>query len=102
MIKPLDVVQHQGKFCSQSNRRLTALMMYQALHRDVVVKAGCRMCSSDTEMFEEANDTTNDGLGVHTRDGESRHWGAPLSFRNDATFLACTCAGACIVDAATS
>ena len=41
--EPLDVAQHDGMFCSISNRRLTALMMYQALHRDVEVKLWCEI-----------------------------------------------------------
>ena len=62
--KPLDVAQYQGQFSSISNRRLTALMMYQGLHRDVCVKAWCRMCSHDTERFDMANDTMNNGLSI--------------------------------------
>ena len=76
--EPLDVAPHQGMYCSLSNRRLTALMMYQALHRDVCVKACCRICNDDTEKFEESNSTHNKGLGVDTRDGDSKHFGAPL------------------------
>ena len=53
-------------------------MMYQALHCDVCVKAWCRICSDDTEKFEEANITRHKGLGVDTRDGDSTHFGAPL------------------------
>ena len=79
--EPLDVAPHQGMYCSLSNRRLTALMMYQALHRDVCVKAWCRICNDDTEKFEEANSTRNRGLGVDTRDGDSTHVGAPLFLR---------------------
>merc|ERR1712086_410600 len=59
--EPLDVAQHDGKFCSLSNRRLTALMMFQSLHRDITVKAWCRICSDDTQKFEEANSTSTDG-----------------------------------------
>ena len=81
--QPLDVVQHQGRFCSLSNRRLTALMMYQAMHRDWTVKAWCRICSSDTQKFEEANSTTNEGLGIQTRDGESQHFGSALFQRGE-------------------
>lgn len=81
--QPLDVAQHQGHFCSQSNRRLSALMMYQALHRDRVVKAWCRICSSDTQKFEDANSTNNEGLGIEVRDGESQHFGGPLFQRGD-------------------
>ena len=51
---------------------------YAALHRDRTVKARCRICSSDTQKFEEANSTTNEGHGIETRDGESQHFGAPL------------------------
>ena len=69
--QPLDVVQHRGNFCSLSNRRLTAVMLHQGLHRDRVVKAWCRTRNCDTQKFEEANTTTNEGLGIDTRDGES-------------------------------
>ena len=51
--EPLDVAQHDGKFCSLSNRRLTALMMFQSLHRDITVKAWCNIRSSDTQKFED-------------------------------------------------
>lgn len=88
--EPLDVAQHQGCFCSLSNRRLTALMMYQGLHRDRVVKAWCRICSNDTEKFEEANSTKNEGLGIETRDGDSQHFGAPLFQRGEAALQAHT------------
>ena len=81
--QPLDVAQHNGNFCSLSNRRLTALMMYQALHRDSAVKAWCTICSSDTEKFEDANSTQNEGLGVDTREGTSSHFGAPLFERGE-------------------
>ena len=30
------------------------------------------------KKFEEANSTYNKGLGVDTRDGDSKHFGAPL------------------------
>ena len=40
------------------------LMMYQALHCDRKVKAWCRICNSDTQKFEQANSTTNEGLGI--------------------------------------
>ena len=42
-------------------RRLTALMMYQALHRERPVKAWCKICHWDTQKSEEANSTTNEG-----------------------------------------
>ena len=53
-------------------------MMYQALHRDVCVKAWCRICNDDREKFEEANITRHKGLGMDTRDGDSTHFRAPL------------------------
>merc|ERR1740121_245561 len=53
-------------------------MMYQALHRDKVVRAWCKMCSSNTEKFDRSYRTENKGLGIETRDGESQHYGAPL------------------------
>ena len=53
-------------------------MMYQALRRERLVKAWCKICNWGTQKFEEANSTTNEGLGVDTRDGESQNFGAPL------------------------
>lgn len=81
--KPLDIVQYHGHFYSLSNRRLTALMMFQNLHRDRAVKAWCRICSSDTEEFETKHQTSNDGLGIDVRPGESQHFGAPLFQRGE-------------------
>ena len=75
--EPLDVAYYNGQLRSLSNRRLTALMMYQALHRDRTVRVWCRICNSDTERFERANDTTTEGLGIETRDGETQHFGHP-------------------------
>ena len=69
--KPLDVAQHHRNFLSLSNRRPAALVMYQSLHRDRVVKAWCRICSSDTEEFETKYNTANQGLGVDVRDGDA-------------------------------
>ena len=70
--KHLDVVQHNGtSFFSLSNRRLAALMMDQSLHRDSVVKAWCRICSSDTEEFGTKYNTANQGFGVDVRDGHT-------------------------------
>jgi len=84
--KQLDVVQHNGNFRSLSNRRLTALLMYQNLHRDMTVKAWCKICSDDTQEFEEKNMSTSDGLGIWVREGEkneSKHLGAPLFQRGE-------------------
>eukprot|EP00747_Dinoflagellata_sp_TGD_P169990 gnl/TRDRNA2_/TRDRNA2_200374_c0_seq1.p1 gnl/TRDRNA2_/TRDRNA2_200374_c0~~gnl/TRDRNA2_/TRDRNA2_200374_c0_seq1.p1 ORF type:complete len:770 (+),score=171.24 gnl/TRDRNA2_/TRDRNA2_200374_c0_seq1:50-2311(+) len=81
--RQLDVVQYDGSFCCLSNRRLTALMMHQSLHRDRTVKAWCRVCSSDSEKFREMHSTTNDGLGIETREGQSQHFGAPLFKRGE-------------------
>jgi len=81
--KHLDVVQYQGNFLSLSNRRLAALMMYQSLHRDRVVKAWCRICSSDTEEFETKYKTENQGLGIDVCNGESQHFGASLFQRGE-------------------
>ena len=58
-------------------------MMYQSLHRDRTVKAWFRICNSDTQKFEQANGTTNEGLGIDTRDGESQHFGALLFQRGE-------------------
>ena len=71
--EPLDVAQHNERFYSLSNRRLTALMMFQSLNRDITVKAWCKVCSSDTQKFEEANSTSTDGLTIKVRGGESQH-----------------------------
>merc|ERR1711904_394271 len=68
MTQQLDVVQHEGNFYCMSNRRLTALMMYQGLHRDNPVRAWCRICSGDTQKFREANSTLNSGLGIDMRE----------------------------------
>lgn len=78
ILECLDVAPHDGKFFCLSNRRLTALSMHQALHRDCMVKAWCRIVSSDTQKFKDANTTQNEGFGIGTRDGESQHFGAPL------------------------
>ena len=42
MNEPLDVAQHDGNFCSLSHRRVTAPMMYEALHGDRVAPAMCK------------------------------------------------------------
>ena len=39
--------------------------------------------SQDTEKFDCANSKGNEGLGVETRDGESRHFGAALFNRGE-------------------
>jgi len=80
---PLDVAQYSGKLCSLSNRRLTALMMYQGLHRDACVKAWCKIVSCGTEKFDDANSTQTDGLSIRVRNGESQHFGAPLFQRGE-------------------
>ena len=79
----LDVVQYQGNFLSLSNRRFAALIMYQSLHRDRVVKARCRICSSNTEEFDTKYSTASDGLGVDVRHGDAQHFGATLFQRGD-------------------
>ena len=60
-------------------------MMHQALHRDLCIKAWCKMCNHDTQRFDEANNTLNDGLGIDTREGISAHFGAPLFERGNYT-----------------
>merc|ERR1712137_361048 len=82
----LVVVQHNGHFRSLSNRRLTALLMYQSLHRDMTVKAWCKIDSHDTQWFDKANNTTSDGLDIWVCEGEnneSKHFGAPLFHRGE-------------------
>merc|ERR1712060_232064 len=44
---------------------------------------GCRVCNSDTEEFESKYQTTNEGLGIEVREGESQHFGAPLFKRGE-------------------
>ena len=66
----LQMEKPKGKLSCLSNRRLTALMMYQSLHRDSCIKAWCEIVSHDTEKFDEANDTLNDGLGIEFRPGQ--------------------------------
>ena len=58
-------------------------MMYQSLHRDRVVKAWCRICSSDTEEFEAKYKTANHGLGVDVCDGDAQRFGASLFQRGE-------------------
>lgn len=58
-------------------------MMYQSLHRDYCIKAWCIIVSDDTEKFDEANDTNNEGLGIEFRSGECQHFGAPLFKRGE-------------------
>ena len=84
--KHLNVVQYQGHFVSLSNRRLAALMMYQSLHRDRIVKAWCRICSSDTEEFETKYKTANHGLGVNVCDGDQAE-GPSRIYPKDATSI---------------
>ena len=79
----LDVVQYQGNFLFLSNRRFAALIMHQSLHRDRVVKARCRICSSNTEEFDTKYSTASDGLGVDVRHGDAQHFGATLFQRGD-------------------
>ena len=62
-------------------------MMYQSLHRDSCIKAWCEIVSHDTEKFDEANDTLNDGLGIEFRPGQFQHFGAPLFKRGDYALL---------------
>lgn len=76
--EPLQVALFDGKMYSLSNRRLAALMMYQALHRDVMVKASCIICNFDTEKFEQRYSTQNQGLGIGTNKADSEHFGHPL------------------------
>ena len=78
--KRLDVAHYSGQLRSLSNRRLSALMMYQALHRDRTVRVWCRICNSDTERFERANDTTTEGWASRP---ETQHFGAPLFRRGE-------------------
>jgi ankyrin repeat protein len=81
--KHLDVVQYEGDFISLSNRRLAALMMYQSLHRDRLVKASCRVCSNDTEEFESKNTTTSQSLGIDVCNGDPQHFGATIFQRGE-------------------
>ena len=46
-------------------------------------KDWCRICSSDTQKFEEAYSSENKRLAIHTREGASQHWGAKLFLRGE-------------------
>ena len=69
--EPLKAALFDGNHCF-SHRRLTALMMYQTLHRDMMVMARCKMCNSDTDKFEQRNTTRNRGLGKDTSHVDSQ------------------------------
>ena len=60
------VAQQQEMFCSLFNWRLTAMLMYEALHRDIAVKAWCRICNDDKQKLEEANLVLGIFLGLGT------------------------------------
>ncbi len=79
----MPVAQHDGNFCSLSNRRRVALLIHEALHRDKAVKAWCKIVSDETETFLDANSTTTNGLSLQVRDGESQNLGAPLFLRGN-------------------
>ena len=90
--EPLEIVDFRGadgrrEIYSLSNRRLTALRMYQALCEDHLVEAFCVVRSRDNEKFNEkfvrSCTTTNGGLGIHPRDGISLNFGAPLFERGN-------------------
>lgn len=76
--RPIDVVESKGMMFALSNRRLTALMMYQSLHRDRLVRPWCRICSSTSAKFIAAMNSKIEGLGVETRPGISQHLGRLL------------------------
>ncbi|CAK0839668.1 unnamed protein product, partial [Prorocentrum cordatum] len=89
-ITPLTVVLDGDRLYSISNRRLTALKMFQAVHAHEVVRVNCSLYDAqDTEIrakYREAKTTTKhfgDGVGVRLyRAQEAYHMGAPL-FRSE-------------------
>jgi len=76
--EPLDVCVFDGQLWSLSNRRLAALMMFQSLVPQKVVRAQGRLCSAFSWRFYGAWQTTTAGLAVAPFRGESLHLGAPL------------------------
>ena len=43
------------------------MLMYEALHRDIAVKAWCRICNDDKQKLEEANLVFGISLGLRFR-----------------------------------
>ena len=87
--EPLEIVDFRGadgrrEIYSLSNRRLTALHMYQALRGNEMVEAFCVVRSQDSEKFNRSWTTTTGGLTIQPRDGISLNFGAPLFQRGDA------------------
>merc|ERR1712032_377219 len=70
-----------------SNRRFAALMAFQAWHREDLVFAHCKVRPSDTDKFVNSFTTFNEGLGVETRSGESKHVGQPIFNRGAGAYL---------------
>ena len=86
--EPLEIVDFRGadgrrEIYSLSNRRLTALQMYQALRGNEMVEAFCVVRSQDSEKFNRSCTTTTGGLTIQPRDGISLNFGAPLFERGN-------------------
>ena len=62
--EPLDVVELNGEFWSLDNRKLAALVMYQSLHRDTLVKASCRICSGSSSSGASGSTDPVQGRGM--------------------------------------
>merc|ERR1712224_509859 len=81
--EPLDVCLHEGLLYSISNRRLFVLLMYQAVHREIPVKAQCILRSKEwaNGKFGRALTSMNEGLGVDSHPGslqEALHHSRPI------------------------
>jgi len=81
-VEPLHVYIHTGTdgvpgLYSRSNRRLLALMMFQATQRDVLVCATCNLYSRPDGWFQHGYDG-GDGLSTRVHPGVSTHYDIPL------------------------
>mmetsp|Transcript_1148 Transcript_1148/g.1942 ORF Transcript_1148/g.1942 Transcript_1148/m.1942 type:complete len:415 (-) Transcript_1148:269-1513(-) len=89
--EPLDVCYKDGIYWSMSNRRLVALLMFQALHRNETIYAECILRSTTWKKgkFKKACTTKNKGLGIEWRvpksgekepriSGEPKHYNQPI------------------------
>ncbi|OLP95908.1 hypothetical protein AK812_SmicGene21905 [Symbiodinium microadriaticum] len=96
-LEPLYVFKHQGPdgtmgLYSRNNRRLVALLMFQAVRRDQLVRVPCRVLDSSDQRWEAPGGRRFDqwfhegydggtGLSIHPRPGrlrEAQHRGYPL------------------------
>lgn len=81
--EPLSVCKHEGEYYSVSNRRLTVLLMHQALLRDKVILAECVLEAPNMKFFSALTTATR-GLSIElhaVRDDEmdeALHFHRPL------------------------